>query len=112
MIMTHLTTKKRGYDPQKHYMKTEADQFHNSDDNNKVLDEFTELEVEDRYQRKLAKRRKTREEVDKTVKHAINMLDLFYNKSGIEKNSDDYSKLKATLEWSVKTLKRTEANCN
>jgi hypothetical protein len=56
------TTKKRGYDPQKHYTKTEAAAFHDRDDYNKVWDKFTDLEVEDQYQRGLAKRRKTRED--------------------------------------------------
>jgi hypothetical protein len=48
--------------------------------------------------------------VDKTVKHATNMLVWLDKKSGIEKSSEDYSKLRAVLERSVKPPKRTEAN--
>jgi hypothetical protein len=104
------TIKKRGYDPQKHYTKTEAALFHNREDYNKVWDEFSDLKVEDQYQHGLAKRRKTKEDVDKTVKHTTNMLDWLDNKSGINKQSDDYTKLRAALQRSVKHPKRTEAN--
>jgi hypothetical protein len=48
--------------------------------------------------------------VDKTVKHATNMLVWFDKKSGIDKSSEDYSKFRAALERSVKHPKRTEAN--
>jgi hypothetical protein len=104
------TTKKRGYDPQKHYTKTEAAAFHDKDDYNKVWDEFSGLKVEDQYKRELGKRRKTKEDIDKTVKHATNMLDWLDNKSGIDKSSDDYIKLRAALERNIKHPKRTKAN--
>jgi hypothetical protein len=38
------------------------------------------------------------------------MLDWLHNRSGIDKSSEDYSKLRAALEQSVKHPKRTEAN--
>jgi hypothetical protein len=40
------------------------------------------------------------------------MLDWLNNKSEIHKSSDDYSKLRATLEHSEKHPKRIEANYN
>jgi hypothetical protein len=43
------STKKRGYDPHKHYSKTEAAQLHNRQDYNKVWDESREVDVEDHY---------------------------------------------------------------
>jgi hypothetical protein len=52
------TTEKRGYDPQKHYTKTEAVAFHGREDYNKIGDKFGKLKVEDQYKGGLAKRRK------------------------------------------------------
>jgi hypothetical protein len=43
------TTKKRCYDPHKHYTKTEVVQLHNRDEYNKVWDKFSGLKVEDQY---------------------------------------------------------------
>jgi hypothetical protein len=68
------------------------------------------MKIKDEYQRGVGRRRKSKADIIKTAAHATTMLDWLDNKSGIDKGTEDYTKIRKALERTAKHPRRTETN--